>query len=74
MWFYIDLCDILFTKAKEHIRRAEDISLFPLPPHLSPASSYISRVLVEMVREILKFDEYKAAGGNGSYDIPKRVI
>jgi hypothetical protein len=23
----------------EHIRRAEDISLFPLPPHLSPASS-----------------------------------
>ncbi len=24
----------------EHIRRAEDISLFPLPPLLSPASSF----------------------------------
>jgi hypothetical protein len=24
----------------EHIRRAEGISLFPLPPHLSPASSF----------------------------------
>jgi len=26
-----------------------------------------------MVCEILKFDEYKAAGGNGSYDIPERI-
>jgi len=33
----VELSDIL-KFAKKHIRRAEDISLFPLPPHLSPSS------------------------------------
>ncbi len=36
--FCVELSDIL-DFANKHIRRAEDISLFPLPPHLSPASS-----------------------------------
>ena len=37
----MELSDILnFTK--KHIRRAEVISLFPLPPHLSPVSSFIN--------------------------------
>jgi hypothetical protein len=34
---FVELSDI-FDFIKEHIHRAEDISLFPLPPHLSPVS------------------------------------
>ena len=37
--FCVELSDIL-DFAKKHIRRAEEISLFPLPPYLSPVSSF----------------------------------
>jgi hypothetical protein len=38
-FFLRGLSAVIYNSSK-HIRRTEDISLFPLPPHLSPASSF----------------------------------
>jgi hypothetical protein len=43
LFFLCGLSAVIYNSL-EHIRRAEGISLFPLPPHLSPVSSFYQRI------------------------------
>jgi len=61
----VELSDIL-KFAKKHIRRAEDISLFPLPPHLSPALYFqVDRVFCsKLLNLVLSFYTNQCGSNN----------